>query len=157
MAPHCFQQRGIPASPHLPSHLAGSPARSFVYSFASLQLKKGHREGSNVLILHLATHTARRIIAAALLHPAAPPQLGPCARGHLGTPQPPRCVERLGHLAATSPHGGRGATAAAEPPQRLICYFFPFPERSDLPGAPGQARLPLSLGNVRTHSAIAAF
>lgn len=79
-----------------------------------------------MLILHLATHTAKRLIVAALLHPAAPPQLRPCARGHLGTPQPPRCVERLGHLAATSPHGGRGGPLSLGRPRDRFAAFSRF-------------------------------
>lgn len=68
-----------------------------------------------MLILHLITHTARRIIAAALLAPGS--------RGHLGTPQPPRCVDRLGHLAATSTHGGRGGSLPLSLPRDRFAVF----------------------------------
>lgn len=76
-----------------------------------------------MLILHLTTHTARRIIAAALLQPAASPQLAPGSREHLGTPQPPRCVDRLGHLAATSTHGGRGGSLPLSLPRDRFAVF----------------------------------
>lgn len=96
--PHSLQRQGSPCiAPRTPSQAAGTPASSFVYLLVSLQLKKkGHGETPDVLILHLAAHTAACLTTTPLLQPSSIPtalQLGqppPRSRGtHLGTPPVP--------------------------------------------------------------------